>query len=299
MSNREKFWFGTETRAGFITTPLQGADMSPQSWSADWTYLNGGGGVRHAWGNHKEYTFEWPESSSRQMAMLMQSYRNGTYGRGLIYFIDPLIYDMNILPARWADPSMAIADEGAPLVNGVYPEGVVTSGGDVNNLPVTSAYYYLDDTLPGYRTTAETLFIPIPTGYTLYLGVMYTATGAGVVCATPVDASGNNGVETTLTQVANNATNIVPDTFSGGAGVRLWVGKNYATAASVTISAMTARLYPTGSTPPASFTSGPWIGGMGHSGCRFVGNPTWIANSGYQGGRIGYAATFKEVGDWS
>lgn len=41
-----------------------------------------------------------------------------------------------------------------------------------------------------------------------------------------------------------------------------------------------------------------WLPGSGHSGCKFVGNPTWIANSGVNGGQIGYAATLKEVGDW-
>ena len=54
--------------------------------------------------------------------------------------------------------------------------------------------------------------------------------------------------------------------------------------------------------PPFSGDSpdeGPaWLPGSGNSGCKFVGNPTWIANSGVNGGQIGYAATLKEVGDW-
>src|SRR5690625_875381 len=49
----------------------------------------------------------------------------------------------------------------------------------------------------------------------------------------------------------------------------------------------------------SSPTEGPkWLPGSGNSGCKFVGNPTWIANSGVNGGQIGYAATLKEVGDW-
>lgn len=47
----------------------------------------------------------------------------------------------------------------------------------------------------------------------------------------------------------------------------------------------------------ARIKAGPWIGGQGHSGCRFSGTPTYISNSPYGGGRVGFAATFVEVGD--
>lgn len=298
MADRCGLWFGTMQRMQWVRTPNAGADMSPVSWGAGGTFLNGGGYQRNAWSSHREYTFEWPDSSSREAAALMQAYRNGTYGRGLIYFIDPLIYDQNILPARWADPSMAIGDEGSPLVYGVYPEGVITSGSGVNNLPVRSAYYNLNEIAPGYRSDHETVFIPIPEGYTLYLGSMHQTTGSGGVFVTSVSGAGNNGATAALTPVPNSASNIVPEQFSGGAGVRIWVGKSAAGSASVTLTAMTARLFKTWVTPPPTFLSGPWTPGLGHSGCRFVGNPTYVANNGINGGRIGYAATFKEVGDW-
>ena len=51
--------------------------------------------------------------------------------------------------------------------------------------------------------------------------------------------------------------------------------------------------YPTGSAPLTE-----WVGGQGNSGCRFVGSPTYIENTGVNGGQISYAASFKEVGDW-
>lgn len=43
---------------------------------------------------------------------------------------------------------------------------------------------------------------------------------------------------------------------------------------------------------------GPWVGGQGHSGCRFDGEPTYIEYTGVNGGQVGYAATFREVGSW-
>lgn len=41
-----------------------------------------------------------------------------------------------------------------------------------------------------------------------------------------------------------------------------------------------------------------WVGGQGHSGARFSGTPTYVTNSPINGGRIGFAATFTEVGSW-
>lgn len=297
-SGRNNFWFGTEEHMQWVRTPNRGAPMDVDSWGTSGTYLNGGGFVRNAFGGHMTYIFAWPDSSSRQEAQLMRSYRRGTYGRGLIYFIDPLIYDLNILPARWADPSIACGDEGASMVYGLDPESVITSGWEANTLPVKSAYYNLATITEGYRDDGSSVFVPIPTGYTLYLGAIYTSTGSGVISAYPVDANGTLGSPTVLTEVAVDATDLVPDTFSGGRGVRIQLGKTASGAATVTATALAGRLYRTGLTPPASFTAGPWSGGMGHSGCRFDGEPTYVANTGVNKGAIGFAASFREVGSW-
>ena len=292
-----QMWFGTEQYSQFIDAPVRGADVSSRGWDAGGGLLNGGAYQRNSWGSHKEYIFEWRESSTLDKSQLMKNYRDGIYGRGLLYFIDPATYDKNILPARWAAPQMAVGDEGAPLVYGVYPEEVVTSGFPTNEIPAQSAYYNLASIASGYRGADDTLFVPVPTGMTLYLGAMYQSTGSGGVYASPV-TGGVTGTAVALTPVGNVDTVILPDTFSGIDGVRLWVGKGSAGASSVTGAALIARLYRSDRTPPASFTQGPWVGGMGHSGCRFVGVPTLTRNTGIRGGTAGYAATFVEVGDW-
>lgn len=297
---RRNLYFGTMEKMGWIPTPNRGASFAVNSWDASGTTLNGGGWSRQSADGHLVYTFEWPESSSPVVAQMMRDFRRGTYGSGLIYFLDPMAYTTNLMPLRWADPSIG-ARGGKSLVYDVDPELVPTSGHAANNLPVKSAYYDLADVIDGYRGDADTLFIPIPPGYTLYLGAFHSTSGNGVISAYEVDSNGNTdtGSAVPLTAVANNATNVVPDQFSGGKGIRIQVGKSSSGAGSVTLSGMIARMYPTGKTPPAMLTSDPWVGGQGHSGCQFDGEPTFVRNTGVGAqGTASYAASFKEVGDW-
>lgn len=247
LDTRSCFWFGTEDRAGWFATPLRGADSSPSSWGVDGTLLNGGGYGFHAFGSHKRFTYEWPQSSSPQTAQMMKSYRDGTYGRGLLYFLEPGWYTTNLLPAAWADPSMAIGNEAASLVYGTDPIAVPTSGGEVLGLPVTSAQYDLSSVNPqSVPSVDSSLFIPVPTDHTLFLGAFYSATGTAGVFATPVNNNGTFGATVRLTEKANSDSTVVTDQISGDIrGVRLWIGRSDNTSSTITLAAMCARLLET------------------------------------------------------
>lgn len=319
-ASRDTMWFDVEDGwKGWFKTPARGADSSPQSWNAQGILLSGGGYALNSWGSHKQYQYEWGASSTRQQAQFMKSLSDGTYGRGLIHFIEPTLYDQNILPARVADPSMAVEDEGASLVYGYTPTGVQTSNWQQNLLPLTSAYYNLLGVETGYRGASDALYVPIPEGYTLYLGAFYSATGSGGIFIREVYDNGVEGADIRLTNLSNSSLTVTADDFSGLRGVRIWLGKTSSGVASVTATALIGRLIKTdilggvgegygqdaygqeaygGSFLPDWITAGPWVGGMGHSGCRFVGKPTFVSNTGVNGGQVGFAATFKEVGSW-
>lgn len=304
VDRRKCFWFGTEERAGWFATPLQGADSSPSAWGVDGTLLNGGGYAFNSFGSHKRYVYEWPQSSSPETAQMMKSYRDGTYGRGLLYFLEPGIYRTNILPAHWADPSMSLNNEAPSLVYGNDPVAVPTSGGSSLLLPVASAQYDLSTTTPQTIPTPDSsVFLPIPEGHTLFLGAFYSSSGTGGIYVTPVNPNGTLGDAVKLTEKDNSDTDVVVDEFSGDiSGVRVWVGRTDSSSSSVTIAAMCGRLMETSDTlvpaKVAKMIAGPWIGGQGHSGCRFLGTPSYVTNSPVQGGRIGFAASFVEVGSW-
>lgn len=319
-ATRKKLWMDVEGGwSGWFKTPSSGADSSPLGWGVDGTFLSGGGYAQNSFGSHKRYQYAWGDSSSRQDAQFMKSLSDGTYGRGLIHFIEPTIYDQNILPARLADPSMAVDDEGASLVYGVTPTPVDTVNWQVNLLPSVSARYVLTDIDPGYRGVVDSVYVPIPEGYTLFVGAFYSTTDSGGIFARRILSDGTSGGDIPLTKINQSASFVTTDSFSNIRGIRIWVGKTAAGTASVTARALIARLVRTqelivpgagygeggyGQEPyggiiiPRRITQGPWVGGMGHSGCRFVGKPSFVTNTGVNGGQIGFAATFQEVGSW-
>src|SRR5699024_4861168 len=109
-------WFGTQHHSEWVTCPLRGAEMTPESWGTEGTYLSGGGFVRQSQDSHRQYIFEWSGASSRASAEIMQAYRDGVYNKtpsDLIYFIDPLMYSRNILPKRWAQPGILTVEGSA------------------------------------------------------------------------------------------------------------------------------------------------------------------------------------------
>lgn len=298
QSRRNNLWFGTEERMAFFPTPNRGANTGASGWESGGSTINGGGYQLNSFGSARNYLFEWPSSSTRQVAQIMKSYADGSYGRGLIYFLDPLTYTTNVFPAMWADPSMGVGIEGASLVYGLDPIGVPTSNAAVNDLPRTSAYFDLGSVTVNWRGKEEAVFIPIPAGHTLHLGSIHAQTGSGRVFYRTQSVSGGLGSITELSPLLPDSTTLVNATeTSANLGVWVWVGRNANSAGSVTLTAMTARI--TEDARPNPFIGeGPWIGGQGHSGCRFIGKPTEVKNTGVGGGQVGFAASFREVGSW-
>jgi len=319
---RKKMWLAVEDGwAGWIDTPNSGADASPTGWGTEATLLNGGGYVANSWGTHKRYTFEWSDASSRQAAQFMQSLRNGAYGKGLIHFIEPTIYDTNILPARVAQPSLMVEDGGRPFVPDTQPVEVQAS--TPGNGPVIGARWDLPQNgVQGYPGRGYSTYIPIPDGYTLLVGAVYSATGSGgVFIRTP------DGADVKIESSSTSGNPILGSGIIDSKGynvARLWIGRLGIRQSSVTVFSITARLVPTRKlfvrggnpygTPEYGFgpyggseltpfakriMSAPWVGGMGHSGVRFNGTPTLIHNTGVNGGQVGYAASFIETGSWS
>lgn len=286
--NRDRMWFGTEEAMTWIETPQTGADVSPVGFSASGTNLQGGGYERTSWDSHKVFVFSWGNSTSLEMASLLHSYRDGTYGRGLIWFHDPMYYQVNILPGRVADPSMAVNYEAPPLIRDNFPRFTPTAA-NPNRLPILTAIYDVADAYNA-ETAEDEIFIPIPPGFTLSLGAVYTTAhaSANLYYRTPAGT-------VTITQTSPGASDLMPQSISGQPWVRIGMRNTSGAVRAVSITAMMARLLPPGEAPepPA-----PWVKGHGHSGCRFRGTPTLVNYSGVGGGQVGVATTLTETGAW-
>lgn len=344
---RRALWFGTEERSSFFKTPLRNADSSPQAWSDGGVLLSGGGYQLNSWGSHKVYQYEWGSASSMLDAQRMKSFYDGTYGRGLIYFYDCNIYDKNVLPARWADPSIALDSEGTGLVYGVEPT-VADDDFDtsINEYPLRGVTYDLTNVESGWRGREDALYLPIPEGYTLAFGaagstegygrVMYRTSNKGVlnVSVGSVEMLSEDG-DTSLgygldaygmddfaVEPGARVINTYIPSSATVSGVWIFLGKPESGSGSVTLHGMTARLvktslvqgefslgygldpygtWPYGSYSPYSavIAAGPWTGGMGHSGTRFMSPPTFSTTGPLSGGQAGFAASFREVGSYA
>lgn len=247
--NIDRMWFGTEQRMGWIETPQTGADVSSIGQSANAVFQNGGSTVRNSWDSHKVYQFSWGVGASQSMVSLLQAYRNGSYGRGLLYFHDPMYYATNLLPKRWADPSMAANFEAEPLVPDVWPTAVPVVSGP-NNYPVNAASYSLPGNFSSQAAGTE-LFVPIPDGMTLLLGGVYTGPGE-VYVRTP-------GVASRLVPMSADGSMVVNTIIRNQPWVRLGLRNNSSSAATITLTGMSARLaksVPASDGEPFSYTNG-------------------------------------------
>lgn len=298
-------WFGTQEYSTWIQTPQRGADVSAHGWNENGTFLNGGAYAFNSYNTHKEFDFSWRSTSSRKEAQTMMSFYSGTFGRGKLYFLDPLTMKTNVLPARWADPSITCDFEGESLVPGVDPIRVSQTDTERLQLPVSSAQYRFSSHIQGDPREVG-LFVPIPEGYIAVISGVSSSSGNAKVNISHVGKGGvlQGGVQ--ALPDATPATLVYP--LDGAAlaaanpgviGFQLWFGGEAAgdiVDGTLTVNSLGVHMLLPEELP--SYFNVPrdhWYGGQGNEGVRFLQPPTYINNTGRDGGQIEFAATFTEV----
>lgn len=245
-----KLWIGTKNRMRWVETPLSGADSTPAAWRAGGELLNGGGWVDHSWGSHKTYNYSWRNSSARQAAQLMKSYRDGAFGRGLIYFVDPLIYDTNVLPAQWAAPSINVANEGSIQFKTANPVSVETYAGEHLDLPVMAARWAFEGVVAD-RT--HKVYIPIPEGYELMLGGFWDGYGAYPAYQVHLENGNMSPVINSVERMDPTGQNVVPRQGIVGRGIELFFEREAVAGGWLEIQALIGRLSKIRTTDPPEF----------------------------------------------
>lgn len=283
--SRKKMWFGTRQHMQWITPPAINYDNSLQGWTSKTTYLNGGAHIRRSFGSHKEVNLSW-NLQSRQLGRKITDYFGGMYGAGEIYWCDPMEMDMNLMPYGWSVPVQNALD-GPPLISNTAPRAsrVLAPTSD-HGYPTESAAL----TVPAGGGTKK-VWIPVPPGYTAWVGVTGSA-GTG----------GRVGVRPTI-----GAAYLSPEIltiFRDGQSAQWWEGPislpnadgleiRLAGAGTMTLNSIMVQVLPTGATPkPTGFISG---GGM--TGAQFETSPSISAYSAALD-KVGISAKFTEVEAW-
>lgn len=293
-----QMWMATRTAGAWVKMPDSGLAFSPAGWAASQSssgtgFMNGGNAVRRSKTTHMDYPMAW-NIAKRLDASTLRDFYTGVYGPGLIYFIDPMAADLNVLPAQWAFPALACYD-GVPLIAPpntgalVRPTNVPTPA-NTYNYPTETAQYNLS----AAGLTSRSLYIPIPPGCDAWVGVQGTIDGTGGLRVTPVlrstGASGAAVFPTMLPVAGSTRVNQnIPGSTNSGIVLDIATG----TATTLALSGMCVQILPTGKAP----TIGNFIGGLGHSGCDFDAAPAITALSSVLD-QVSASWNLTEVGDW-
>lgn len=297
-------YFGTQEYMRWIKCPNSGMGMNRVGWSANGTYLNGGGWSRKSTTTHYEPSLTWSFLNHIEMREIMDFYL-GAHGPGPFYWLDPFTMGTNVLPVHWSVPRLA-ADDAPSLVRGRRPTLSTTLPNSIS-LPSQTATYELKP-----NDEFASTWIPNPVGFAVHVAAWGNSTGTAALLA------GNTPVTLTAAEVSEPIWTSVPDvsgldlTLDGEgllslAGVVvqvLPVGETFTYPGLMTgpdlltsPSLLTSDTYSTnnGQSPRAPR----FLSGAGHSGCAVRGIPTPVGYSApsavdYQS----LTVEFTEVGAW-
>src|SRR4051812_37662956 len=134
-------YMGVMDREKWVPACEISPDFSSVGWQSKSQGLNGGATVRSSFSSHKEYAMTWPLNTRAAFSPIKRM-AQGVDGTGLIFFLDPMALDMNVLPAQWAFPGSAALD-GPVLIGNTRPSGIVDTVPNAFEYPAISVAYDL------------------------------------------------------------------------------------------------------------------------------------------------------------
>jgi len=272
MALSNQMWFGTTQKMQLVRVPSQGMKRSRVGYSASHQLENGGMFIYEAAPTkHLEYKIDFGiyEATGSGGLDIYAHYAQGFYGNGPFYFADPMYYDVNLFSYMWSAPGMSPRPY---TLSGIG--GVVATAANTVNQPSNSMTTYISDSVANnvFDTTYyNPTIIPIPPGYTLWLGwsgsvnlngairmeswVSGATTAAASANLTPLSVTGTTRLNTSVASTSAEYVKIGYARSATGTG------------ANVTVTSMMAQLWPTGVTPTLT---GNFIPGEGNNGCKFL-----------------------------
>jgi hypothetical protein len=270
------FYFGTQGNLRSVKVPTTGLERTSNSFRAAGVLTNGGGWARSSVANHSTWNMNWDYLNSEEYGDIREVYES----QNLIHFLSPDAMVRNALPPYIAQAGDA-ALGGYRLVgytSTTVVEEVSTIATGVTTGPTRTVRY---SGITG--ATRKSIWLPIPPGHTLHLRGLTSSSGGVQVTVggvpLPLWSSG-----TTIPFIS------IPSPAAHGAALTLSAGS------AITIRWLQAKVLPTGQA--VTWTEG-WKPGLGHSGCRLDGDPTYTLYSSPQA--LDYGALslpLRETGAW-
>lgn len=310
-------YFGTPKNMQWIPAPDINMEATKSGWKSSTEFLNGGVSLRRSNSAHKRYNFSWHVNDQDKLQTILD-YADGVFGYAPFYFLDPFAMNRNLLNQQWAFPASAGADA-LPLIGDARP--VITD-------TVSNSYGYPAQTAvyTDFSGTSRSIYIPIPPGYTAYVGVHGNSSGAAGVNIRSYSV-GSDGFQTsTATMISvDTAQRFGNQTFSGDTvrGIELSIKSGVTGTLSLTgimvqvlkapVSTTSSTGFDTGaygaggfggltvSTTPIPELVGNYISGRGHGGVDFAEQPKLSQYSAALrggAGMIGVSADLWETNPW-
>lgn len=279
-----QMWFGNKQYMTWVPCPAVGADYARRGNFRSTGLLNGGWVQEGTMSGAKAFDLTWSRTS-RDLVRTITDFAEGVYGAGPFYWADPFTMDKNVLAQSFATPSLGGYD--GVVLNGAdrRPELTPTSANSLG-YPVESAIYTVSPTDEPLRH-----YVPIPPGYTAWVGFHGVAGTGGEVQVHPVTAPGAYGTTVDLAPLSVTSTTRFNASFDseGYQGIELALGGD----GTVIVSGLMVQLLRTGATPEL----GGFISGQGHSGCDFEDFPSVEAYS-VEFDLVGVSAVLVETEQW-
>lgn len=296
--------FGTTQKMQMVRIPSAGMNRNRVGFSQSNQLENGGLDVyRPSMTTHFEYKMDFGiyEATGSGGLDVFGDYASGFYGKGLIYLADPMYYDVNLFAPQFAAPGLT---ERPYSLSGVG--GPTATAANSFNQPFTSMITFID---VGTANNAYDLtyynptIIPIPTGYTLWLGFSGSVTDGGLIRTEQwVSGAASPAASANLTALSATASTRFNASFSGATYdyVKIGYSRNAGTAPQVTVTSMMAQLWPTGVSPTLT---GSFQTGQGADGLKFldaaIQEPYLLRdNTGRNIHYKGLSFSLGEVGTW-
>lgn len=297
-------YFGNANHQAWIKSPAADMDASSISYSESTEFLNGGASVRTSKGAHRQFDFSWIGSMNGDDPTtnlgIIKDFKDGLYGDGPFFWVDPYAIDQNLFAPGWAAPFLSIdfdwAGPAPDITSSPVQFSTVTTssisadvGTNTQNYPYKTAKYII----PGAGATSFKQSFIIPDGYTLWLGFHGFHNAYTGAYALPYDASGVAGTEVQLTPMNVNTSARVNTSFASTSAKRVefYFKKLAGSQGEMHITALIAQLLPTGQSP----ATGGFISGKGTQSLEFSDFGMTYYHAPINGGQIGMTATMIEV----